>query len=70
MDELLWYKPRKYLHFDRPLGQKPAQDYVTSPSKVAQHSFYPFITYTSQVLKYRLDKGRGVFLPRNQSQDL
>jgi len=61
MDDLPWYKPRKYLHFDRPLGQKPAYDYVTSPKKVAQHSFYPFITYTSQVLKYRLDKGRGVF---------
>lgn len=61
MDDLPWYKPRKYLHFDRPLGQKAAFDYVTSPAKVAQHSFYPFITFTSQVLKYRFDSDRGVF---------
>ncbi|WP_405649044.1 antiviral reverse transcriptase Drt2 [Pseudomonas sp. Ld6] len=61
MDDLPWYKSRKYLHFDRPLGQKAAFDYVTSPSKVAQHSFYPFITFTSQVLKYRFDNHRGVF---------
>lgn len=62
MDELLWYKSRKYLHFDRPVGQKAALDYVTSPKKVAAHSFYPFITYTSVILKYRLDNDRGVFL--------
>jgi len=61
MDELPWYKPRKYLHFDRPLGQKPAFDYVSSPQKVASHSFYPFITYTSEILKYRFDTDRGVF---------
>lgn len=62
MDELPWYKPRKYLHFDRPLGQKPAFDYVSSPQKVATHSFYPFITYTSVILKYRLDNDRGIFV--------
>lgn len=62
MDELLWYKSRKYLHFDRPVGQKAALHYVSSPKKVATHSFYPFITYTSVTLKYRLDIDRGVFL--------
>ncbi|MGH2420775.1 antiviral reverse transcriptase Drt2 [Pseudomonas canadensis] len=62
MEDLPWYKSRKYLHFDRPLGQKAAYDYVTTPKKVAQHSFYPFITYTSQVLKYRFDNDRGFFV--------
>ena len=62
MDELPWYKSRKYLHFDRPVGQKAAFDYVSSPQKVAAHSFYPFITYTSVILKYRLDNDRGVFV--------
>jgi RNA-directed DNA polymerase len=62
MDELPWYKSRKYLHFDRPVGQKVALDYVSSPQKVAAHSFYPFITYTSVILKYRLDNDRGVFV--------
>nr|WP_085639358.1 MULTISPECIES: antiviral reverse transcriptase Drt2 [unclassified Pseudomonas] len=57
-----WYKPRKYLHFDRPVGQKAALDYVSSPHKVAAHSFYPFITYTSVILKCRLDNDRGVLV--------
>lgn len=62
MDELPWYKPRKYLHFDRPVGQKAALDYVSSPKKVAAHSFYPFITYTSVTLKYRLDNDSGLLV--------
>ncbi len=62
MDELLWYKPRKYLHFDRPVGQKAALNYVSCPKNVATHSFYPFITYSSVILKYRLDNDRGVFV--------
>ena len=62
MDDLPWYKSRKYLHFDRPVSQQAAQDYVLSPQNVATHSFYPFITYTSVVLKYKLDGDRGVLL--------
>ena len=61
MEDVTWYKPRKYLHFDRPVGQKPAFDYVTCAKKVARHSFYPLISYTSQVLKFRRDKVSGDF---------
>lgn len=61
MDDLPWYKTRKYLHFDRPLGQKAALDYVSSPQRVTAHPFYPFISYTSSIIKYRLDADRGVF---------
>lgn len=62
MEDLPWYRSRKYLHFDRPLGQKAAYDYVTAPGKVARHSFYPFITYTSEVIKCRFDRNFRVFV--------
>lgn len=70
MDDLQWFKPRKYLHFDRPLGEKSALNYVSSPEKVASHSFYPFISYTSEVIKYRLDNDRGVFTKNSKPRPI
>ncbi|KPW08691.1 Uncharacterized protein ALO42_03398 [Pseudomonas syringae pv. atrofaciens] len=43
MEENSWYKPRHYLHFDRPVGSRAAFQYVSDPAKVCVHSFYPFI---------------------------
>lgn len=38
-------KSKRYKHFDRPcsLSSQAVNNYVCSPSKVAQHPFYPFI---------------------------
>lgn len=50
-----WFKPKKYLHFDLPLSesdQKKVEAYVSDPTKVATHAFYPFITY--EVTKYKM----------------
>jgi len=49
-----WYRPRYYLHFDPSVGFRRAQKIVTSPKKVAEHSFYPLIAYhvTSKKLKH------------------
>lgn len=44
-DHPSWFNPRKYLHFDQPIGFKKAERIASSPRKVASHSFYPFITY-------------------------
>ncbi len=44
-------KPRdikQYPHFDRLISPRQAQEYVTSPSRVARHKFYPFIQYVKQ----------------------
>lgn len=55
-----WFKPKKYLHFDFPLkdsDRKEVNDFVTDPSKVASHPFYPFITY--EVTKYKMTEEDG-----------
>ncbi|UVM69407.1 reverse transcriptase/maturase family protein [Pseudomonas sp. B21-009] len=50
-----WYKARRYLHFDRPVGEKTATDYVSNPDKVRAHSFYPFIRNTALTVKTKHD---------------
>ena len=40
-----WYSRKPYLHFDLPLREQDALDYVTCPKRVASHAFYPLIQY-------------------------
>ena len=51
-----WYTSRKYLHFDQPIGFEKARKIVSSPSRVASHSFYPFIGYEVLSKKIFFDK--------------
>ncbi|MFO7821002.1 MAG: antiviral reverse transcriptase Drt2 [Lentisphaeria bacterium] len=44
-DKPQWYRQRRYLHFDRPVGVKRATHIVESPKAVARHAFYPLINY-------------------------
>lgn len=45
MTEADWYRRRRYLHFDRPVGFSKAARIVMSTASVSQHSFLPFISY-------------------------
>lgn len=49
----LWFKQRSYIHFDSPLSLKNAIKLVTNPSRIIQHSFYPFIKDTLSEKKIR-----------------
>ena len=40
-----WFRARKYLHFDLPIGHKQASRIVKCPQAVAQHAFYPLISF-------------------------
>lgn len=51
-----WFRSRGYLHFDRPISLNTAKKIVTSPKKVANHSFYPLINYTVETKKIKTDK--------------
>jgi hypothetical protein len=57
-----WFRARKYLHFDSPIRYHQALQIVTNPQTVAQHSFYPLITYqiSSEKIKRDIDTGRLV----------
>lgn len=40
-----WYARKPYLHFDLPLSERKAAEYVSDPDRIARHAFYPFLTY-------------------------
>lgn len=51
--DLPWFKMRGYLHFDTPISSKKAYELVSSPDRVAKHSFYPFISCTLSIPKLK-----------------
>lgn len=60
MSEDSWYKPRTYLHFDKPIGLKRARSLVTDPARVAAHPFFPFISFvikTQKLVREECEKG-------------
>jgi RNA-directed DNA polymerase len=57
-----WYKTRRYLHFDPPVGQKQSETFVSSVKRVAQHSFYPFIGYHVTSKKVSHDRTTNTLL--------
>jgi hypothetical protein len=57
-----WFRPKSYLHFDapvRPDHRSHIEKIVTDVKKVAQHSFYPFITYKVKKYKMYTDEDSG-----------
>ncbi len=54
-----WYVRKPYLHFDLPLGERKAVDYVSDPERVARHPFYPFLTYTLTTPRIRKSATRS-----------
>jgi len=55
-----WYKERKYLHFDRPIGRKKAVAFVTNPSHVTSHAFYPFIRFKITTKKVQVGSDKKI----------
>ena len=51
------HKSRSYLHFDQPLSRQAAESLVTNPTRVATHSFYPFISYSIETKKIFKERG-------------
>lgn len=51
-----WFKPRGYIHFDLPISKKSAIKITSNSSKVARHSFYPFISHVNKTQKVHTEK--------------
>ena len=55
-----WFRSRRYLHFDVPVSCKKARNVVSTPSIVARHSFYPFLSFQVVTKKIKKkEKGQG-----------
>lgn len=53
------FKLRRYPHFDGLISIHEANDLVTSPERVAKHTFFPFIQYESRWTRFA-KKGQEV----------
>ena len=41
-----WYAKKLYPHFDLPLSEREAAEYISDAQKIARHPFYPLVQYT------------------------
>lgn len=46
------YITKKYPHFDKKINFYKVKSYVTNPSRIEKHSFFPLIHYTKDLNKY------------------
>ncbi|NVK29516.1 MAG: hypothetical protein HWE20_00835 [Gammaproteobacteria bacterium] len=65
-----WYRVRRYLHFDPPVGLKSAIKIATNPSKVSRHSFYPLISYHVTSKKLKRNKETGELKPKIKNRPI
>lgn len=63
MDLLEWKNKNTYAagyaHFDKKISLNSAWNYITNPSKVAKHSFFPFIHYDQVFYKFSKKQGEN-----------
>jgi len=48
-----WYLSKRHPHLDFPLSFENTKKYVTDVSKIAKHSFYPFMSYEKKTRRYK-----------------
>lgn len=65
-----WFKARGYIHFDLPISKKNAEIIASNPIKVAQHSFYPFISYKNITNKIHIDKNKNKIIKKNKERPI
>lgn len=61
----MWYKNRRYLHFDEPVSEPNALRVVSRPEQVAKHSFYPLLSYNIVTYKIKKTDSNGS-LPKSE----
>jgi RNA-directed DNA polymerase len=52
----LWFRQRRYLHFDEPLSFPRALALVSDPDAVARHPFWPLLRFTVQTSKIKYNQ--------------
>lgn len=43
---------RKYAHFDKKVSLDKVWDYISDPTNIVKHGFYPFIHYEKKFNKF------------------
>lgn len=65
-----WYRLRRYVHFDEPLGLQKAEELVTDPNAVVRHAFWPLIRFGIESAKIRQDKATGTITTKEKLREI
>lgn len=65
-----WYRKRRYVHFDEPIGLAKAQKLVTDPLAVTRHAFWPLIRFEIETVKIRQDKVTGKISSKEKLREI
>lgn len=63
-----WYRQRRYLHFDKPMGLLKTKALVENPTAVAKHAFWPLISYEIETLKIKENPSTGNLIKKSKSR--
>jgi hypothetical protein len=58
-----WFKPRGYRHFDAPVSSSFAE-HISQVQVVERHSWLPLIHYEKRTKRYKPDKQKTIYKPR------
>lgn len=65
MTDASWFKRRRYAHFDLSICEADAIKYVSEPTNITRHSFFPFLAYDLKFRRYKSsEKGADVSTKR------
>lgn len=65
-----WYRLRRYVHFDEPLGLQKAEKLVTDSIAVATHGFWPLIRFGVETVKIRQNKTTGEISTKEKLREI
>ncbi len=65
-----WFRQRRYVHFDEPIGIEKANALVTNPSAVARHSFWPLIQFGIETVKIQQNKTTGTISSKQKLREI
>lgn len=65
-----WFRQRRYLHFDEPLGFLKAHALVIDPLAVSRHSFWPLLRFKVETIKIKQDKATGSLISNQKDRDI
>ena len=65
-----WYIEKNYLHFDTPISFKKASLIVKNPKTVGKHSFFPFLTFNVNSIRFKYDEDEKKKIRKKKSRNI
>ncbi len=65
-----WYRQRRYLHFDEPMGFSKAKNLAENPSNIVKHAFWPLISFEIVSWKIKEDSATRTLYKKQKNRTI